>query len=383
MRIITSAMIWIDFTLLFTLLSYQWRASPLTIGTATALYGLSGLILGPWFGALADRSDPLKLLRTSYLTRAFASLGLITSPNLAIFIFFVAAQGTANLGVMPSEQILVKRALPPDWMLRHARYTGMFDQISKVAAPLVGAALAHRFGARMGYALSALLVVPATACLHVLRNSVRARRAEGDWRQGASRSLGVLLAVLRQRTDYRLAYVATLLQTVVLGLYDPLLALFLRQLGMPIGTFGVIVAATACGGVAAAAAIRRVPAIQGASGTEWLLAGFGMTVFLPGLLVSVGHAPPMDALILLWLINGYCYGATALRFVVVQQALCPPECLGRAAATARSSQLAALVCGPLAGSMLATLAGIPAILMMAGGGAIAFALGLRAYRMRR
>lgn len=376
-RIITSTIIWIDFTLLFTLLSYQWHATALEVGVATACYGMPGLILGPWFGALADRCDPIRLLRRSYWARALASIGLITSPTFASFVLFVIGQGVSNLGVMPSEQILIKRTLTTDWMIRHARYTSVFDQIAKVTAPLAGAVLAHSFGARAGYIFSAALVLPATACLHAVGQLAAARRVAADEQRGASRSLTTLVSVLRQQAGYRLAYFATLLQTVVLGLYDPLLALFLRQIGLPVETFGIIVAATACGGVVAALSMRRLPGVQGATHTEWLLAGFGLTVFLPGLLVALGSLPPMVVLVLLWLINGYCYGSTAIRFAVIQQAQCPAECLGRAAATARSTQLAALVCGPLLGSTLAYITGIPAILILAGAAAVASAVALR------
>jgi hypothetical protein len=379
-RIITSSIILVDFTLLFVLLSYQWHATALEVGVATACYGLPGLIIGPWFGVVADRSDPIHLLKRSYWGRAISSIGLVVSPTFFAFILFVICQGVSNLGVMPSEQILIKRTLTTEWMIRHARYANVFDQIAKVVAPLAGAALSHGIGARGGYIFSAALVLPATACLHAVGKIRAARRSGEGWQCGVSRNVGSLLSVVRQRAEYRWAYFATLLQTIVLGFYDPLLALFLRQVGQPVETFGIIVSATACGGVAAAFSMRKLPEVQGAAHTEWLLAGFGLSVFLPGLLVTFGVLLPMAALVLLWLINGYCYGSTAIRFAVTQQAQCPADCLGRVAATARSTQLAALVCGPLVGSTMASFTGIPVILVLAGGVAIASAF---VFRWRR
>jgi MFS family permease len=203
-RLITSSIIWIDFTLLFTLLSYQWRATALEVGVVTAFYGLPGLIFGPWFGVVADRTDPIRLLRRSYWVRAVSSIGLVTSPNFAVFALFVICQGLSNLGVMPSEQILIKRTLTTELMVRHARYTSIFDQVAKVAAPLAGAALSHGFGARAGYIVSAALVFPATACLHALGRIAAARRGIVSEPWGASRSLGTLFSVLRQQEGYRL-----------------------------------------------------------------------------------------------------------------------------------------------------------------------------------
>ena len=151
LRVITSVAIWMDFALLFTLLSYEWRAAPFEVGVTAALYGFPGLVLGPWLRARADRAHPLKLLRRSYWARAIASIGLITAPSLLVFMAFVTCQGLANLVVMPSEQVLIKRTLNTAWMIRHTRYTTAADQAAKITAPLISASLAHGFGARLGY----------------------------------------------------------------------------------------------------------------------------------------------------------------------------------------------------------------------------------------
>lgn len=383
LRVITSVAIWMDFALLFTLLSYKWRAAPFEVGLTAALYGFPGLVLGPWLGARADRAHPLKLLRRSYWARAIASIGLITAPSLLVFMAFVTCQGLANLVVMPSEQVLIKRTLNTAWMIRHTRYTTAVDQAAKITAPLISASLAHGFGARLGYLVSALLVIPATACLKAMGKLPRLDRAQALEAPHRPRSVATLRAVLRQHVGYRLAYSAMLLQTVVLGLYDPLLALFLRHIGMPIGAFGVIVAATACGGVLAAAVMRRLPEFQRTAHTEILLAAFGTTVLLPGFCAYLDVRLSWAPLVLLWLTNGYCYASTSLRFTVTQQSQCPLHCLGRVSATARSSQLAALVSGPLLGSALASAVGIPATLIAAGGLAIACALAFRGRRMLR
>lgn len=45
-RVLSSGIVWVDFTLIFSLLGYHWHADAVTIGVASALYGLPGLLLG-------------------------------------------------------------------------------------------------------------------------------------------------------------------------------------------------------------------------------------------------------------------------------------------------------------------------------------------------
>src|SRR5689334_21882809 len=86
LRTCSSIILWVDFTLIFSLLSYHWHAEPTTVGLATALYGLPGLMLGPFFGRLADLKNPIFLLYGSYIARGITSLLLVFSPTMDTFV---------------------------------------------------------------------------------------------------------------------------------------------------------------------------------------------------------------------------------------------------------------------------------------------------------
>ena len=105
------------------------------------------------------------------------------------------------------------------------------------------------------------------------------------------------------------------------------------------------------------------------------LTGFGVSVFVPGILAWLGIRVPVASLLGLWVLNGLCYGVTAMHFGVTQQLRCPAETIGAVASTARSAQLAALVAGPVLGASLATVLGVAGVLTLAGAAAVAFALG--------
>ena len=234
---------------------------------------------------------------------------------------------------------------------------------------------AQRLGSSAGFWLSALLVVPALACLEFLRRVAADRCRQLD-SPPPSRAVGFQIwRLLRSDGMYRLAFAAMLTQTAVLALYDPLLALFLKNLGCGPAVFGQIVAATAVGGIGGAIAFKSVSNRTGRRLALWSLSGFGVSVLIPGLLAWLGVRVPATSLLGFWVLNGCCYGITAMSFGVTQQLRCPAEAIGAVASAARSAQLAALVAGPLLGASLAAVLGIAGVLTLAGAAAVAFALG--------
>jgi MFS family permease len=187
MRACSSVILWVDFTLIFSLLSYHWQVGASTLGIASALYGLPGLMLGPLFGRLTDRHPPFKLLYLSYLARSLTSLLLIFAPSTEVFLALVFCKGLGNLGAMPTEQVLVRVLLSQNQIVSNASLTTAIDQISKICAPLVGALLAQWFRPAAGFGLSALL-----ALLHLLQRRCQPLTQKMAERPGAT--IGALFA---------------------------------------------------------------------------------------------------------------------------------------------------------------------------------------------
>ncbi|PMS37469.1 MFS transporter [Trinickia symbiotica] len=365
LRAVGSIIIWVDFTLIFSSLSYYWQANAITIGIASALYGLPGLLLGPYFGKLADIRHPISLLRASYSCRAATSLLLMLSPNVDVFVVLVFLKGLSNLGSMPAEQVMIRLMLSPAQVIENARWSTVIDQSLKVAAPLIGAMMTVLCQPQLGFLLPSALALAALPVLHALKQhypraaacSANAKRPE-PW---------ALIELCLSNVGFRTALVAVLIQTAVLGLYDPLLALFLKQQAFPAGTFGTIVSCTAAGGVAGAVIFKRMFAATTPVRVASIgLTGFGLTVVLPGGLSSLNWPLPEYALLALWIANGGFYGITAMTFGVVMQAASPSHSLGTISATARSVQLGTLVLGPLIGSTLARISSIPTVFLISG-----------------
>ncbi|MDC6293660.1 MFS transporter [Ralstonia pseudosolanacearum] len=358
-RVISSGIVWVDFTLIFSLLSYHWHADAVTIGVASALYGLPGLLLGPFFGALADRLNPVTILIVSYLARCLSSVLLMVAPDVNIFVLLVLIKGLANLGAAPAEQVVVRSMLSKAQFVSNASIMTTIDQLTKICAPLLGAGMASLHHPVAGFGLAG------TLCVGLLRKQVDMSKRDEASRQ-APRHLQALLSLVRDNATFRMAFIAAIAQTAVLALYDPLLALFLKGKGMPTAVFGMIVSSTAGGAILGALVFKRVHS-RSEQGTATMgLAAFGLTVAIPGVLAVADIAIPAGVLLAFWIANGCFYGLTAMSFGVTMQQQCPPQTIGTVSATARSVQLAVLVLGPLAGAALSGLVGIPLVFVLSG-----------------
>lgn len=363
-RVLSSTILWVDFTLVFSLLGYYWHADAATIGVASALYGLPGLVLGPFFGALADRVNPVAMLAVSYVARALTSLLLLFAPDIHFFVLLVFLKGLANLGAMPAEQVIVRTMLSKAQFVSNASIMSTVDQLTKICAPLVGAGMASLHHPMAGFGLSATLGLAGILCLYPLRKHAGMSKREAGTH--ARRHLHALVLLARDNAVFRRAFAAAVSQTAILGLYDPLLALFLKEKGMPAGTFGMIVSSTAAGAILGALIFKQVHGKGGHCTAAVGLAGFGLTVAVPGMLALANISTPVWLLLAFWVANGCFYGLTAMSFLVAMQQQCPLESIGTVSATARSVQLAALVLGPLAGAALAKLLGISLVFVLSG-----------------
>lgn len=379
-RICSSVSIWMDFILIFSTLSFSFQATPFTIGVATALYGFPGLILGPWIGAAADRYSPALVLLLSASAGSIISFlfcGAITG-TIQLFIAIIFLKGISNLGAFPAEQIIINRLLSDNQMIFTTRLFNLIDQLSKIFAPLLGGVCVQFMHSKNSFILSALLGVIVSICAISIGQVI-------GWKEKSSSSFRwkpdfkTVVILLRKDIKLAVSLFLVVMLSLTLGLYDSMLVSLLKEKGLPVGSFGIIVSCTAVGAIICTVVLKSLlKVINELSMMFIFLYGFSSTIIAAGLAAFIFDHLILFPLCILWIINGFCYSGVSMGYIISLQRSCPQSLLGTISSSGRSLQLGALILGPIVGSLIAKIISIP--LTFVGVGMFSLILGTVANR---
>jgi MFS family permease len=366
-RVFSSIAVWVDFTLIFSLLSFDFNATPKTLGLAAALYGLPGLFLGPFVGFIADQSSPALVMLLSSGGRFMTSILLAVAPTEQIFVGAILLKGISNLGAMPAEQILIRHILSAEQIVSTTTLTSIVDQAMKIVSPLVGAGLAFISNSKAAFLFTAALALASATC------AVRIAKVVG-WKTKVNEAKNrlpnftVLWRLLSNKPKFAVSLVSVLSLSITLGLYDSLLVILLREHGLPASAFGTIVSCTAAGAIACAVFLKRLLGRLSESCVMSVsMFGFCFTVVTAGVLAAMYAQLALLPLCAIWLFNGFFYAGGVMVYSISLQNESPREMLGVLSSTCRSLQLAALVIGPVVGSWVAQRFGTQWTFIGAGG----------------
>lgn len=370
-RLSSSVTLWVDFILIFTVLTFAYDASPKTLGYAAALYGLPTLFLGPLIGVLADHTSPVKFLLISFTFRLIIACLLFGANSESIFLTLVCLKGMSNLGSSAAETILTRKLLTNKDLVSNISLITVMDQFIKVCSPLTAGVIASMSDKAYGFLISAIFSLLGIFCVILLSMSNRQKKIhESEIRSfGSLKALKILLST---GPSTQLFFICALTQTAVLGCYDSLLSLHIKNIGLDAYAFGVIVSSTALGGIIAGLSFKLVYPQRIFFCSTLSLLVFGIMVATAGLLTEPGNLTTLAILILLFSIAGYAYGLTSLGFGITLQKYCPVSNLGTVSATTRSLMLIFMISGPIFGAWLSIFVSIGGVLVVSGASAVFF-----------
>ncbi|WP_223503146.1 MFS transporter [Pseudomonas sp. BF-R-24] len=368
-RLSSSVTLWVDFILIFTVLTFGFDASPLTLGYAAALYGLPSLLLGPILGTLADHTNPFKFLIFSFAIRFIIACLLFGATTEVYFLTFVCMKGISNLGSGAAEIILTRKLLTNKALVDNISLITVIDQFIKVCSPLAAGVIASTTDKAHGFLISAAFSLFGIFCVTMLSLRTRDKKIH----QVEKRTLGNLQALrvlLKSGPSTQLFFICALIQSAVLGCYDSLLSLFLKEVGFEAYVFGAIVSSTALGGILAGLCFKLVYPSKIYFCSTLSIFTFGLMIAVAGLFEKPESTSIFLTLTSLFFVAGFTYGLTSLGFGVSLQKYCPASNLGTVSATARSLTLLFMIAGPIFGAWLSTLISISGVFILSGGIAI-------------
>lgn len=355
------------------------------VGLLTAAETAAFLLVGLPAGAWVDRMRKLPLMIRADVVRALAMAsiplaavaGVLTMAQLYVVALVT---GVATVFFDVAHQSFLPQLLPHDQLVSGNGALETIRSSAQVAGPGIGGGLVQLLGAALaivadavGYALSALFL---WGIKHP--ESLPERGPEASLRRDVGEGLRFvfghrLLRVIAVTTGLGNFFTAVLMATQSVFL--------VRVLGLAPGVVGLLLAASAVGGLAGALCAGRLAARLGQARIIWLSA-----------LVTGPFA-------LLWPLSGRGAGAAlfalgsgvvffgAVVYNVAQvsfrQSLCPPRLLGRMNATLRFLMWGTLPLGALAGGALADAFGARVALVWCAAGFLLVPLPLLFSPLRR
>lgn len=363
----------------------ELNAPAFQVGLLTAAETAAFLLVGLPAGAWVDRMRKLPLMIRADMVRAVAMAsiplaGVAGVLTMAQLYLVALVTGVATVFFDVAHQSYLPRLLPKDQLVSGNGALETIRSTAQVAGPGLGGGLVQLLGAALaiaadaaGYALSALFLWaikrPEERPEPVPDASLRKDIGEGLRFVFAH----PLLRVIAFTTGLGNFFTATLMATQSVFL--------VRVLGLAPGVVGLVLSASAVGGLAGALCAGRLAVRLGQARLIWLSA-----------LVTGPFA-------LLWPLSGR--GAGAVLFAVgsgvvffgavvynvaqvsFRQSLCPPRLLGRMNATLRFLMWGTLPLGALAGGALADAFGARTALVWCAAGFLAVPLPLLLSPLRR
>ena len=260
------------------------QLDPRALGWVVALQFAPSLLLGPWFGALADRYDRRRLLMLAELGLGVVALGYAAASFLGVLtlqaIFVLAGVwGVLNALDTPARRSLVPMLVPPSLAGSASALAGMVMLIGMSVGSAVGAALIAAVGPTVTFVINAASFCLDVVVLWTIRvgPSPRVARAPGQVREGLRyvwRTPALRTAMLT------VAVVATFGFTVQVS--GPI---FVQEsLGGGAAQVGLAITATTTGsllGMAAAAALGGLGLSTLARASLGMAAGLAVTAVAP------------------------------------------------------------------------------------------------------
>jgi MFS family permease len=161
------------------------------LGWVVALQFLPSLVLGPWFGAVADRHDRRRLLILAesglgLVALAYAVASAVDVLTLPVIYVLAAVWGVINALDTPARRALLPTLVPPERAASASALAGTVLLLGMTAGSALGGALAATAGVTAAFAVNAASFLADVILLHTIRPGALplVRRAPRQVRDG-------------------------------------------------------------------------------------------------------------------------------------------------------------------------------------------------------
>lgn len=348
---------WFDALAIQVMVVYRWGTDPLLVALIPVAMALPSVLFGSFAGTVADRVQQAKLMAVCDVLTAVLSAAILFAPDMYWLLPLLGLRAMTSVFHVPAQQALTRRIVPAELLLAATSYNGLVGQGSKIAGPLLGAALLAalspqaciliNIGTRL---LSALLLLrlwrmPRTDA------SYQAGKESGpngigkfwsEWKEG-------WVFLWREKLVFHTVVFGFIGLTVILMVDYQFSTLFKSLSPADEALTGKVVAAIGGGSVLVLLLLNRLGRIR----YGWGLGGGGALIGAGiGLLGLCSPGSPVMMLLGLGLLIGIGNGIYMLTQNYVLQKETSPDVVGRVFGIQNTVSGLVMVLAPLAGGLL-------------------------------
>lgn len=372
---------WLDMLALGILVAYTWNMGAAELAALTIVMGLPWVVIGPFAAVWADRLPRKGLMILCDFLRMLIVLGFVVAPNLYVLLALVFLKELFSALFDPARQGAIRTLVPEDVLLQASSLSQLSLNVTKVAAPVFGGVIIAASSPSFVFILEAVLFLFSMLFLMRLPHMPKAigeqaaeegaekagRQESAFWKQfkeglrfiGANRVLATAITLMAVRF-------------FLIFLYDGLLVLWGKEVGMPEEYFGIFLGAVGLGTVLGTLVVGqwsfwspkpiRMMAVTGAiSGVAILILALGSFHLIPS------HPAMWVAL---FFTVGFIGAGSAVPYGYVLQKETPSNIIGRVTGAANSISNLSMFAAPALGAVVAEWIGTGGVFAIAGTGTV-------------
>jgi MFS family permease len=366
---------WLDLLALSVLVAYTWELGAAELAALTIVLGLPWVVIGPFASVWADRLPRKGLMIACDLLRMLVVLGFAVAPNLYVLLVLVFLKETLSALFDPARQGAIRMLVPEEVLLQASSLSQLSLNATKVAAPVFGGLIIAISSPQFVFVLEAMLFL--CSILFIMRlphlqKPVHDRpegeeKAEGFWDEFKDG-----LHHIRQNRILATAITLMAVRFFLIFLYDGLLVLWGKEVGLGEEYFGIILGAVGLGTVLGTVVvgqwsfwsskpIHMMSFTAAINGAGLVLFGLGAYGVLPGNAI-------------LWIVAFFLVGAigagSAVPYGYVLQKETPSGLIGRVTGSANAIQNLSMFLAPAVGAAVAEWTGTGGVFLGAGVGTV-------------
>ncbi|ARU63344.1 hypothetical protein CBW65_21920 [Tumebacillus avium] len=369
---------WLDMLALGILVAYTWNMGPAELAALTIVMGLPWVVIGPFAAVWADRLPRKGLMIFCDLLRMLIVLGFVVAPNLYVLLALVFFKELFSAMFDPARQGAIRTLVPEEVLLQASSLSQLSLNVTKVAAPVFGGIIIAASSPSFVFILEAVLFLFSMMFISRLPHMPKAM-AEEAAEPGTAKRESVFWKHFKEGLRFigenRVLATAIILMAVrffLIFLYDGLLVLWGKEVGLPEEYFGVLLGAVGFGTVLGTLAVGQwnfwspkpiqMMAVTGA------ISGIGILILALG---SYQVIPSHPALwVTLFFFVGFIGAGSAVPYGYVLQKETPSAIIGRVTGAANSISNLSMFAAPALGAVVAEWIGTGGVFAIAGTGTV-------------